>query len=171
MNNLKRKELIYALVGLAFAAALVFAFGIDIGRREAVDLESMEVAEEDQGQDNPEDIASPAQSQPQANPSSAPLGGELTYEDALKKYAGLRIQFDPTCKAIPSQMSLKSGTEVMFDNRSSVTQTVSFDDQSFDIAPFNYTVVNLFISAPVLPYTVLMHCGNAKNVAQIFLQN
>ena len=163
--------MLYALAGLAFVTATVFAFGLNIGNKYNDAPEEQVITEEVEDQVIPEeekDVVAPVQSPGNA---PTPIGGALSYEDALKKYEGRRIQFDPTCKATPSQMTLKNQSEIMFDNRSDVSQTVSFDDQSFNILAFNYTIVNLFTSAPDLPYTVNMHCGNQKNVAQIFLQN
>ena len=169
MKKEKVKIMLYALAGLAFVTATVFTFGLNIGRRDTVNTEVSDTETMVEDQSQTEEVTETAPNQTKTN-TPASIGGELTYEEALKKYEGRRIQFDPTCKATPSQLTAKTGTEVMFDNRSAVTQTISFDDQSFNILPYNYTIINLFTSAPTLPYNVIMDCGNSKNVAQVYLQ-
>lgn len=159
----RKPAYIWAVVGIVILVIILFTATNKTSEEGNLPI-SEDVAKE-------QAIEEPADSVPSAQKDPSPSENRLSYEQAVKNYQGYRIQFGPTCKATPSQMTVKTGTEVMFDNRSAVTQTISFDDQSFEIAAFNFTVVNLFTAAPVLPYTVILHCGQSKNVAQVYLQN
>lgn len=111
------------------------------------------------------------QAQPAAKPktpSTAQIDQAAAYASALKKYAGNYIQFNPSCQAIPANVTFKNGTAVMFDNRSTKQITISLDDNKFTIKPFDYLVMK--VTSKVLPKTISVSCNSAYNVGQILLQ-
>ena len=90
------------------------------------------------------------------------------YAAAVNLYTTRRIQFNDTCQAIPSTISLKNKTNVMFDNRSSSTKVLSIDGVKYTIKGLDFKIIPL--ASKVLPHTVQVNCGTGKNNAQITLQ-
>src|SRR5437773_1621693 len=83
----------------------------------------------------------PTSTQPASTPTPSPTETilpaplvKLNYTDAVKKYGDYRIQFDSTCQAHPNNVTYKSGTKVMFDNRSSTAHTINFNGARYTIA-------------------------------------
>ena len=104
----------------------------------------------------------------QKTPSTAQLDQAAAYASALKKYAGQYIQFNPSCQATPANVTFKNGTAVMFDNRSNKQITISLDDNTFIIKPYDYLAMK--VTSKVLPKTILLSCNSSYNVGQILLQ-
>src|SRR3989344_8951008 len=48
----------------------------------------------------------------------------LSYQEAIAKYGDARLQLDRACQASPSRMTFKNNTNIMIDNRASVSRTV-----------------------------------------------
>lgn len=91
------------------------------------------------------------------------------YTKLVAQYEGRRIQFDINCQAIPSNASYRSGTQIMFDNRSGDARYITIGGVSHYLAGYGYKILTLTSSE--LPKTVLISCGAAVNVGQILLQN
>ena len=92
----------------------------------------------------------------------------LSYNDALKKYGTNRIQFNAACQTTPSSVTYKSGTQVMFDNRSAGTHTITFNGTKHTIAGYGYAIIGMF--AAKYPTTVLVDCDKSQNVATVLIQ-
>jgi hypothetical protein len=91
-----------------------------------------------------------------------------TYTQLVSQYKDRRIQFDARCQAIPSNVTYKNGTSVMFDNRSGDARIITIGGVKYNFAGYGYKVITL--SNPSLPKTLLLSCGAAVNVGQILLQ-
>lgn len=93
----------------------------------------------------------------------------LSYGDAIAQYEGRRIQFSNDCQAVPSNMTVKKGTKIMFDNRADKTRKIVVDGKTFSIANYGFKIISVSSTKPI-PYTVLINCDTSINVAQIILQ-
>jgi hypothetical protein len=123
--------------------------------------------EQGQEMENNDSVEIKTATPPANSPTPKPPVG-LSYEEATELYEGRRTQFDSQCNASPSKLTYKNGTEIMFDNRSELPQTISFDDQTKNLLGFSFIVIKM--DSPTAPYEVIIHCGQKKNVAQILLQ-
>ena len=93
---------------------------------------------------------------------------KLGYDAALRQFEGRRIQLDPACTAIPSQVTYKNGTQLMLDNRSGESKSVLFNLKRYTIPAYDYIVVAAVAdSTPAVTY---MDCGQKQNVAKITIQ-
>jgi hypothetical protein len=113
----------------------------------------------------------PAQtSKPQATstPKATTPVTTISYNEALKKYGDKRIQFDALCQAIPNNLSVKTGTAIMFDNRSGDGRWISLDNKGYYLNGYGFRILTL--SHSTLPHTTLIDCGAAQNVGQILIQ-
>ena len=119
-----------------------------------------------------------ASSQPSATPvptkttgttpkPSAPTSN-LSYGEAIKVYAGTRIQFNAQCQASPNSITIKNGQSVMFDNRSGDARWFSLNGTGYYIAGYGFRVLPL--SSKTLPVTYTVDCGSAQNVAKVIVQ-
>lgn len=113
----------------------------------------------------PTPAPSPAASKTAKKPAASQL---FTYEETVERYVNQRMQFDANCLANPTSVTFKSGTQVMFDNRTNEKRTISLDGTGYIIGPYGYIILPL--SSKTLPHTVQVDCGAQKNVAQILLQ-
>ncbi len=107
---------------------------------------------------------------PVASKKPAPTTSSVSiaYADAVKKYAGTRLQFDAQCQASPNQITIKKGTAIMLDNRSGDARTVSVGSVKYSLAGYGFRI--LTPTSPTLPATLLIDCGSAKNVGRINIQ-
>ena len=92
----------------------------------------------------------------------------IAYADAIKKYAGTRIQFDAQCQASPNQITIKKGTAIMLDNRSGDARTISVGSVKYSLAGYGFRI--LTPTSPTLPATLVIDCGSAQNVGRINIQ-
>ncbi len=90
----------------------------------------------------------------------------LTYDQALALYRskGL-LQFDARCQSNQSSLVVKTGSKIMFDNRSG-------DPRKFNIGGVNYNIggYGFLILTMKGPGTVAVDCGSAQNVAKIIIE-
>ncbi len=100
--------------------------------------------------------------------SSGGSSGTLSYEDAIKKYGGTRIQFDVRCQAIPGQLTIKQGGAVMLDNRSGDARTISVGGVKHVLAGYGFKII--VPTSRTLPADLSVGCGSAINVGTIKLQ-
>ena len=91
-----------------------------------------------------------------------------SYEDAVKKYAGTRIQFDARCQAIPNQITIKTGASIMLDNRSGDARTISLGSVKYAMGGYGFRIITPY--SKTLPATQIIDCGSAQNVGQVFIQ-
>ena len=110
----------------------------------------------------------PVASQPAGRKTTGGTAFNLTYEQAIKKYEGVRIQFDASCQAIPNQITVKTGANVMFDNRSGDARWISLNNVGYYINGYDFAVLRL--ASKTLPSNVVLDCGSAQNVGQILIQ-
>lgn len=123
-----------------------------------------------------EDIAKSLSNQPSSSVTPTPTKKSIsgtatstqTYTKLVKEYEGKRIQFDINCQAIPSNVTYKNGTKVMFDNRSGDARTITVGGTAYYFAGYGYKILTL--SSSILPKNLLLSCGSAVNVGQILLQ-
>ncbi len=91
-----------------------------------------------------------------------------TYSALVTQYAGKRIQFDAGCQAIPKTAVFKTGTKVMFDNRSGDARTIVINGTSYSFPGYGYKVITL--SSTTLPKTFMIDCGSAQNTGTITIE-
>lgn len=96
----------------------------------------------------------------------------LTYDVALKTYAGRRIQFDinatNSCVLTPNNISLKAGDTIMLDNREAKQLAISLDGVNYNLPAYGFKIISLNTSSP-LPHTIKINCDNGKNNGSIIL--
>jgi hypothetical protein len=91
----------------------------------------------------------------------------LSYTAAVDAFTNRRIQFDKNCVMIPISMSLKNGTNVMFDNRSPAARTFALDGNRSSLAGYDFEILTLRTSNP--PHTITVDCGTGRNNGKIIL--
>lgn len=105
------------------------------------------------------------------NKNSKGVNTQMTYQEAKDKYDGHRIQFD-NCLATPTYMTVKNGTQIMLDSRSSEGNQIVIDGKVYDLNGYEFEVVTL--SNNDLPHMVKIDCHTAftegYNVARVLLQ-
>ena len=105
-----------------------------------------------------------------ASPSTSATSGTgaTTYSTLVAKYGTNRIQFDKLCQAIPSNPVFKTGTYVMFDNRSGDARIITIGGVKYSFLGYGYRVIKL--GSTQLPATVKLDCGSAINVGTITVE-
>jgi len=168
MNQEHKKTWITIAGGIVLVLIVIFSMQ---GGKSSTEVDDTSSSEDDammQDEVKTGEETTPSSGNPPANKSGSGLPVSMAYEEAVEKYEGRRIQFDNSCQASPSKLTYKNGTEIMFDNRSEQPKVISFDDQSKQLLGYSYTVIKM--TSPSVPYTVIVSCGESKNVAQITLQ-
>lgn len=117
---------------------------------------------------NAEVSESPSPSVSATPKSSGATTIKSQYDALVKEYEGRRIQFDKNCQAIPNQLTFKTGTKVMFDNRSGDVRTFALNSTVYNIPGYGWRLVTL--SNKTLPFTYVIDCGSAQNVGTIMIQ-
>ena len=92
-----------------------------------------------------------------------------SYDQLVKDYANTRVQFDAQCRATPTSLALKTGSQILLDNRSNQSRVVTVDGASYTLLPYGYQVVT--VSSTSLPKTIGINCGSSVNVSSINLQS
>lgn len=100
--------------------------------------------------------ASPSTDSPETTPPASvdvvsktrvprPLTPSARYQQAITTYGdqGNRhiIQLDETCHGVPGTLLIKQGLNFMIDNRSELEISVRYEDQSFNILPWDFRIV------------------------------
>jgi len=85
-----------------------------------------------------------------------------TYQQALNEYTaiGRRIQFNDNCQANPSNMGIKIGTKIMFDNRSKDTKTITASGLQFTLPPLGWRIETM-TTTNKLPYVLNYSCKSS----------
>lgn len=121
----------------------------------------------------PEPVSDSVNLQPSSTPVATKKPSAVTqsqtYTQLVKEYEGRRIQFDINCQAVPASSAYRSGTKIMFDNRSGDARTITVGGVQYNLSGYGYKILTL--SSQTLPKTVLLSCGAAVNVGQVLLQN
>ncbi len=115
------------------------------------------------------DATNPPVTTPKPTSTTTTSVGKLSYNDALKKYAGQRLQFvnctTGPSPVSPSSLSLKKGDDFMLDNRDPKAHTIKVGTYSYKVGANSFTVAN----APATrgDYNVTCDGGGA---AKIYVQ-
>lgn len=93
---------------------------------------------------------------------------QISYANALVKYADRRLQIDTECRMYPSNITYKDNTGIMIDNRSPKTRTVKIGT-TFTIKPYGFKI---FVLPDVYlkSKTLLVDCDQSQNVATVLVQ-
>lgn len=113
-------------------------------------------------------VETPATSKSYTKPTTVVAPIKLSYNDALVKYTGRRIQFGENCNATPTRPVFKTGTEIMIDNRSSKARTFSIGDMKYQIDAYDY--MTTILASASLPKEVLIDCGSNQNPVSILVE-
>jgi hypothetical protein len=106
-----------------------------------------------------------------ASPSTSATSsgiGATTYSALVAQYGTNRIQFDAGCQAIPKVAVFKTGTKVMFDNRSGDARIITIGGVKYSFLGYGYRIIKL--GSTQLPATVKLNCGSAINVGTITVE-
>lgn len=96
------------------------------------------------------------------------------YSSLVTQYSktGHLLQFDASCHVTPGQIVIKTGTQIMLDNRSNLTQTVNVGSTVYTLPAYNYRVVT--VTSSRLPSDIGVDCksasGSTENGGTIKLQ-
>jgi hypothetical protein len=102
---------------------------------------------------------------PAASGKPSAVAPGMSYDSALKMYEGKRIQFDEFCQASPNALVVKSGSSIMFDNRSGDARWISLDGVGFYISGHGFRIIPM--TPKSVPHTTIMGCGSATSVGKI----
>jgi hypothetical protein len=89
----------------------------------------------------------------------------LTYTQASAIFANTLITFNEDCQMVPNPILVKSGTTLMFDNRSRNARTFKLDGVSYTIPGYGFKLFQL--RSTKLPHVVKVECGS--NTGEITL--
>lgn len=92
----------------------------------------------------------------------------LSYQQALTKYEGRRLQFNDMCQATPNTVTYKDNTGIMLDNRSNKTRTIKVGT-TYTIKPYGFRIVTLPDTYRENS-TYYVDCDKSQNVATILVQ-
>ncbi|MEI6580870.1 MAG: hypothetical protein WCO07_01715 [bacterium] len=94
---------------------------------------------------------------------------ELSYSEELNKYRdGRLVQFNANCAVFPATMAIANGSDIMLDNRSKVTQTITIGNNKHVLDPYDFEILK--ISVPQIPVTYLFDCNDRENVATLIVE-
>ncbi len=168
MNN--NKENMYWVVGGLLVLGIIAFFVFAGNDKEANDIagnDANDIAQEQLDNNSAdEDVEGELDTTGQVDVATSPAAS-LTYQQALDKYKGTRLQLDKTCQASPNNMTFKNGATMMLDNRSPETRTVKVGS-TYTIKPYGFRIITL--SASTFPTTYLVDCNGSQNVATILVQ-
>jgi flagellar basal body-associated protein FliL len=134
-------------------------------KNKAENVETEQSAETTGAPVSTEDVTPPEASSGQ---TTMPIVSSLSYDEALLKYEGRRIQFGENCQANPNTVTYKDNTGIMLDNRSSQARTIKVGT-NYRIKAYGFRIVTLpdvYLKAK----TVFVDCGDYKNVGTILVQ-
>jgi len=111
-----------------------------------------------------------------ASPGESPVSGvgpsgtatSTAYTQLVTTYSGKRIQFDALCQATPNRLVVKSGTKIMFDNRSGDARIISINGSDYRFPGYGYWIIP--IKSSTLPKTITLNCGSAVNVGTLVIE-
>ncbi|MDR3643341.1 MAG: hypothetical protein P4L74_07000 [Candidatus Doudnabacteria bacterium] len=123
--------------------------------------------------ENPGSASNQASSTVQAVASTSPEAANAPkpstkYTQLVAEYVNRRIQFDPTCRAIPNNLTYKNPVTLMLDNRSPKPAKVSIGSRKYNLAAWGYYITT--INDSPLPQTEWVGCGILDNVGQILME-
>lgn len=89
-----------------------------------------------------------------------------TYTEMVVAYKDRTIQFNAQCQVPPlTQRGFKVGTDVMLDNRSSETKTITLGGVTHTLNGYGWKVVSLNTAG-----TFMVDCNDSQNVTTITVQ-
>ena len=164
--QLNRKQTYWVIGGLAILAILAIAIGLKCQTSKQIKTANLNASAQPE---TPAAATTAATTTPPAAAKKAPVKTPaLPYEEAIKKSAGWRIQFDAACQPSITSMTLKTGSAIMLDNRSSAKQIITIGDKKYTVNSFNFLIVS--VTASPLPQTLNIACNARYNVARINVQ-
>jgi hypothetical protein len=105
---------------------------------------------------------------PSVKKTSGTPAPALSYTKAVGIYADRRIQFNDQCAMIPNPAMLRNGKELMLDNRSAQSRSVTIAGTGYYLSGYGFKIITL--SRSNLPATLNVNCGTGVNTGSIFLQ-
>jgi hypothetical protein len=96
---------------------------------------------------------------------SGPTAKPMSYQAAVTKYDGRRIQFNRNCEAIPFEVEYKAGTQIMIDNRSPEARTIKVGT-AYNVKGYGFKIITL----PSKVGNIIIDCGTHQNVATIIVK-
>ena len=99
-------------------------------------------------------------------PTTAPVSGNLSYQDALAAYKGRVLQFNANCQTgVISSAAIKVGTKLMLDNRSANPAKIVLDGTTYNIGAYGWEVATLNKVGTFTP-----SCNTQQNVHTIVVE-
>ncbi|MBI4090904.1 MAG: hypothetical protein HY422_02670 [Candidatus Komeilibacteria bacterium] len=165
LKELTKQQKQYLAVG-GVAILVVIIWALASKTQAPAPSDSPENNTEQTGTSTP--TTTPPQKPAAAQPSKTAIDQALAYSKALEQYKGRIIQFNQNCQAYPAVVTFKSGTAVMFDNRSPKPITIALDTNKFSIKAYDYLAMK--VTSKVLPKTISLDCNSSYNVGQVHLE-
>lgn len=101
-------------------------------------------------------------------PAKAPVA--MSYQQALKTYAGRQIQFSVNasgyCTMTPYNASFMKGTTIMMDNRYSQQIKIFLNGVAYYISGYSFKIITLSST----PKTIKVDCQSGKNNGSILVR-
>ena len=94
-------------------------------------------------------------------------GAAISYASALSKYKGAILELDESCKASPTNMTLKNNGYLMVDNRSPMDRVVKVGSIT-NIKANSFKLMQIESESALS--TLSVDCDQSQNVATVFLQ-
>ena len=166
------KKLAWILVGVAGVAVLVMWGNPDKEVPSPLSfLNGDETSPSPTPSATPKKVATPKPAAQSAATSSNTTDYTRLATDFIK--VGGLIQFNDRCQPTPGQLTIKAGSQVMLDNRSTVAKTIKLDTVSYSLPAFTYRIITPTTNRS-LPYNLTLDCqssnGSTENGAIIKLQ-
>lgn len=163
---MSKKQATYLAVGSIIGLIVIGATAYILARPDII-------KEANQNMTSPEDqsATTTAQEVDKKNKAGIDIDKKLTYQEAIKKFEGHRIQFE-NCFTMQTSMTFKSGTQIMLDSRSPDPQEIRLDGVPYRLGGYEFRVITLGRYSGL--HTVKLDCQVndvlAYSVAQILVQ-
>lgn len=92
-------------------------------------------------------------------------GERISYGAALRAFVGATIQFDASCRARPTTMSVQVRDQILLDNQSQEERTIGVGNRIFVISPFDFVIISMREKG-----TFQVSCDDFEDVAVVGVQ-
>lgn len=99
-----------------------------------------------------------------ANKNQKNSGPTLSYQEALGLYGDWRVQFDSSCRALPAHLVVKTGSKIMFDNRTSDAKAVNIDGKIHTFPGYGFQIITLASQNPFHEFN--LDCQSISNQSE-----
>lgn len=154
---MKEKNTMWIVLGLVVVAIIIF-FVVRANKTDTM------VGDTDTSLETPVDAT---EDLTEGSVNAGVSASALTYQQALVTYKDKRIQVQPSCQVIPNNVTYKTGTTIMIDNRSAVAHTMKIGS-TFTVKAWGFKIIKL--APTTVPTTYLVDCDGSQNVATILVQ-